>query len=152
MDSASPRPADRTIFDRADGQADLGVFRAADELDDLAQFHVHDIHRRFVRLRDRDDFIARLEQPAFCRRSAGDKRADDAIAVCLAQLRPDAEKAEAHLDGKLRRVLHVEIIRVRVVGMRKRVEVNLQNVGAVRIGHLAQQPVVTPLEFAGDSG
>ena len=76
------------VVRRADGQTNLGALWAADQLDDLAEFHVHDIHGRFVALGDGDDAVFFIQLFAFVRRAAGNELADGAIAVVLLSCAP----------------------------------------------------------------
>ena len=133
-----------------EGQPHLRAFGAADQFNDFGQFHVHDVDGRLIALRNGDDALFFVDETAFVRRPAGDERLDGAITEILGQLRADAKKREAHFNRKILRVLLVEIIRVRVVGVGERVEINLQYSVAVPIGKHPQGPVVMPRELVGD--
>ena len=133
-----------------EGQPHLRAFGAANQFDDFGQFHVHDVDGRLIALRDGDDALFFVDLPAFVRRPAGDERVNGAVTIVLGQLRADAAKLQAHADAKIRRVLLVQVIRVRVVGVGERDEIKLQHVVAVPIGEIVQVPVVTPRQLAGD--
>ena len=47
-------------------------FGAANELDDFAEFHVHDVHGRLAALGDGDDAVLFIELFAFVRRAAAE--------------------------------------------------------------------------------
>ncbi len=138
------------ICHRTDRQLHLGSFGTANEMDDFFQFHVHDIHRRLVALCDGDNIVAFLELFAFFRRTARNDLVNFAVTIVVAELCADAKKREAHADGKILRVVEIEVIRMGVVGMRQRVEIRLQNIRAVPVHHQVQIPAVMPRQGGGD--
>ena len=133
-----------------DGQPDFGAFRAANQLDDLAKSMSTTSTGGVIALRDGHNVVALLESFAFFRRTAVNELIHLAITIVLAELRADAEKRQVHADGKILRVLGVEVIRMGIVGMRQRVEVGLQYVRAVPVGCHVQIPAVVPLQRVGD--
>ena len=68
------------------------------------------------------------------------------------QLCADAEERQAHVDGKILRVLVVQIIRVRIVGVRERLEIRLEHIGAVPVGGHVEIPAVMAGQRVGNLG
>jgi hypothetical protein len=102
----------------------------------------HHIHRRLIALRDGDNAVFFLQLLAFLRRAAGQEAADGAVTVLGLQLGSDAEQAEVHGDGKAVELFVAEIVRVGVVHVSQRGQINLHHVVVVPIPEGAQGPMV----------
>ena len=129
---------------RDHGEPHLGVARAADHFDDLVELHIDGVHRLGLALRDGDDAVVGLDLLAHVGRAAGHDAADARVAVIELQHRADAAQRELHVvDVEIRRLDRTHVIGVRVVAVRERGEINLENFREVVLLHRLEQPRVT---------
>ena len=131
---------------RNNSQAHLGALGATNELHGFRQAHFHDIHGRLIALRHRHDAIVDLEELALDRGAARQEPAYLAIAVFGRKLRPDTKEAQVHANRELLQLPVAKIIRVRIVNMGQRREIDLENVFVVPFREEPQVAEVTVAE------
>ena len=115
-----------------DGQLHRRSLRAANQLDGARKGHVGDVDRLFAGLRDGDNAIAGLELTAAQRGAARQELVNLAVAVFGLQRRTDAEERKVHGDGQTFHLFVPEIVRVRVVDVGERVQIDLEHLAAAQ--------------------
>ena len=119
-----------------DGEADLGVARAADHLDDLVELHIDGIHRLGGTLGHGDDAVVGLDLFAHVRRAAGDDAADAGVAILKLEDGADATEGELDVvDVEVGGLDGTHVVGVRIVAVRERGEVGFENLGGVVFLH-----------------
>ena len=88
---------------------------------------------------DRDDAVARFEQPAPRRRAAGHEFVNFAIAVFRPQRRADAEQGQVHGDREIVHLRVSQVVRVRIINVRQRVEIHFKHFLGSEFSHGLQQ-------------
>src|SRR5215472_6809833 len=99
-----------------------------------------------------NNFVVLLKLIAFFRRTARDQALYFAVAIVPSEFRADAAQRQAHADGEILRVLGVQVIRVRIIGMREGIQIGLHDVGVVELVEGADFAFVTVLNGLGYVG
>ena len=133
-------------------QADARAFRAANQLHRIEHRQVHNVHGLLIPLPDRDNAVARFEQPAPGRRTAGHEFVNFAIAVVGPQRRADADQGQVHGDGEVVPLRAPQVVRVRVIHMRQGVEIHIQHFLGREFSHALQQTGIATHEGRNDVG
>ena len=135
------------VLDR--GRDDLephdGQLRPTNQFDDVVEAPADDVDQfAALALADADDPIRRLQCAGLVRRSGGHELDDFGVVVLGAQHGPDAFQRQRHVDVEVLGRARRKILRVRVIGARVRVHVNLKCILAVRLRRLLQA-ILVPL-------
>ena len=129
---------------RDNGKPHLGAFFATDHVHDLAELHVEAVHRLGLALSHGDDLVLGLELLAQLSGTARGEIHDLGVAlIILPKLGADAVELELHVvDVEILGIRRSHVIRMRVKGMAKCREVNLQNLARIELLHVLLQPRV----------
>ncbi len=144
--------AARCADGRQDGQRDRRPLGPADQLNDPGERHGGHVDRRARGLRHRHDPVARLQLAAERGRSAGDQLVNRADAVLVGQRGADAEQRKIHGDGQRLHGFLAHVVRMRVVDVRQRVQVDLQHLVVAQRADRAQLLLVTVNQCPGHVG
>ena len=126
-----------------DSQPHDGPLGAADEADGLRERHIDNVHGWFPVLGDRHDPVADLEEFAAGGRTARHEFANFAVAILGLERGADADERQVHRDGKILGLPPAHIIRMRVVSVGERGEVDLQHLVLLPLLHRVKGPLVT---------
>ena len=83
---------------RLDPQPDLGVFLSADQPNDTAELHFHDVHDVTLFLADTDNLVAQFQSVVFVGSTTWHDLADNGESVFTAQRGSDPLEAKSHAD------------------------------------------------------
>ena len=119
-----------------DLELDPRAFLAANELHDIGELHVQQVHEVLgVPLGHRENLILRLQPSIARRRAAGNDLVDHRVAIDRLQRSPDPLELQAHADLEILEGVRRHVGCMRVIGHGRRGQKDLQQLHAIGLAH-----------------